>query len=83
MNIAENESLAAEARTCGGRTDSAKRVAYKFNEAFHSVCIDRRDILLTEIAACERLLKYSDDVSDIMAVEKELSELKMALDLMS
>ena len=82
MNIAENESLVVEARTCGGGNSRTKKVAYKFNDAFHSVCLDKRDIMLSEISACEELLKYCSDVSDRIAVEKELSELKMALDLM-
>ena len=44
---------------------------------------DKKDILSAEIEACERLLKYTVDETDRKAIEIEISELKMALDLMS
>jgi hypothetical protein len=79
MNIAEEEDAVIEARTCG---DKNKRVAYKFMDGFHSLCLDKKDILLAEIEACEMLLRACHDEADRMAVEKEIAELKMALDLM-
>jgi len=79
MNIAEGEDLIIEARTCG---DQNKRVAYKFMDSFHSLCLDKRDIMLGEIGACEMLLRACRDDADRKAVEKEIAELKMALDLM-
>ncbi len=79
MNIAEGEDVLIEARTCG---DKNKRVAYKFMDGFHSLCLDKRDILLAEIGACEMLMRACRDEVDRMAVEKEIGELKMALDLM-
>jgi hypothetical protein len=80
MNIAEGEDALIEARTCGG--EQQKRVAYKFMDGFHSLCLDKRDILLAEIGACEMLLRACHDEADKNAVEKEIAELKMALDLM-
>jgi hypothetical protein len=79
MNIEQAESPFVEARTCGG---DVKRVAYKFMDAFHSLCLDKKDILLAEIEACETLLKFCQDEADRRAVSKEIAELKMALDLM-
>ena len=79
MNIEETESSLVEARTCGERQ---RRVAYKFMDAFHSLCVDKKDILLAEISACETLLRACRDEEDRKAVEKEIQELKMALDLM-
>jgi len=79
MNIVEEEDQIIEARTCG---DQNKRVAYKFMDGFHSLCLDKKDIVLAEIGACETLLRASRDESDRKAVEKEIAELKMALDLM-
>ncbi|HKX81067.1 MAG TPA: hypothetical protein VJL54_02320 [Nitrososphaera sp.] len=79
MNIEEAESPAVEARTCGDRD---RKVAYKFMDAFHSLCIDKKDILLAEISACETLLRACREEEDRRAVEKEIQELKMALDLM-
>ena len=79
MNIEEAESPPIEARTCGDRD---RKVAYKFMDAFHSICIDKKDILLAEIFACETLLRACREEEDRRAVEKEIQELKMALDLM-
>ncbi|HEV8404591.1 MAG TPA: hypothetical protein VGQ13_01665 [Nitrososphaera sp.] len=78
MNIAQGEDALIEARTCG---DKNKRVAYKFVDGSHSLCLDKRDILLAEIGACEMLLRACHDGVDRNAVEKEMAELKMALDL--
>jgi hypothetical protein len=80
MNIEEPDSPAIEARTCGAR--NKPRVAYKFMDTFHSLCLDKKDILIAEIEACESLLRHCDDESDRVAVEKEISDLKLALDLM-
>ena len=79
MNIEDVEAPLIEARTCGCEP---KRVGYKFMDAFHSLCLDKKDILLAEISACETLLKFCQDDTDRKAVEKEMAELKMALDLM-
>jgi hypothetical protein len=79
MNIAEGDDALIDARTCG---DKNKRVAYKFMDGFHSLCLDKRDILLAEIGACEMLLRACHDEIDRNAVEKEIAELKMALHLM-
>ena len=79
MNIAEGEDQVIEARTCG---DKYKRVEYKFMDGFHSLCLDKKDILLAEIGACEMLLHPCQDDVDKNAVEKEIAELKMALDVM-
>ena len=79
MNIEDFEAPIVQARTCGEKN---RRVAYKFTDAIHSLCLDKKDILLAEIAASEMLLRACNDEADRKAVEKEISELKMALDLM-
>jgi hypothetical protein len=79
MNIEECEAPLVEARTCGEKN---RRVAYKFMDAFHSLCLDKKDILLAEISASEMLLRACNEEADRKAVEKEISDLKMALDLM-
>jgi hypothetical protein len=79
VNIEDVETPLVEARTCG---DKNRRVAYKFMDAFHSLCLDKKDILLAEIEASETLLRACNDEADRRAVEKEISDLKMALDLM-
>jgi hypothetical protein len=79
MNIEDVESPFVEARTCGEKN---RRVAYKFMDAFHSLCLDKKDILLAEIEASETLLRACNEEQDRKAVQKEISDLKMALDLM-
>lgn len=79
MNIIGDDDQVIEARTCG---DQNKRVAYKFIDRFHSLCLDKRDIMLAEIGACEMLLRACRDETDRQAVENEIADLKMALDLM-
>jgi hypothetical protein len=36
-----------------------------------------------QVEACEKLRKYATDGDDLKAVEKEINELRMALDLMT
>lgn len=44
--------------------------------------MDKKDIIEAQIQACERLLKYATNESEERLVEKEIAELKLALDLM-
>ena len=67
----------------GGNTVHGKKVSYSFAEPEHELGLDKKDILMAEIEACERLLKYANDIIEREVIEKELSELRMALDLMS
>jgi hypothetical protein len=80
MNIAQTENpFIIEAKTCGCK--NKKNITYSFIESSHSLCIDKVEIILAQIHACERLLKYVKDKTDLAAIEKEISELKLALDL--
>ena len=82
MNIAESENpFVIEAKTCGCK--DKRNVTYSFIGSSHSLCIDRRDIILAQIQACERLLKYVKDETELAAVEKEIAYLKLAQDLIS
>lgn len=81
MNIAETEVRSIiVAKTCGCK--DSRKVAYAFTDQYHSLCLDKKDVIMAEIDACERLLKYAQDEFDRRAVEKEITELRMALDLM-
>ncbi len=70
------------AKTCGCRTNNRK-VAYAFLSEYHSLCIDKKDLISAQLEACERLSKYADDPDDRSAVQREIKELRMALDLMT
>jgi len=81
MNIAQTESdIDIIAKTCGCK-DMKKKITYSFVDSYHSLCKDKKDIILSEIQACERLLKYTTDEFDKAIVEKEIAELKLTLDL--
>jgi hypothetical protein len=80
MNIAlPLQTNPVVAKTCGC---NKKKVAYSFSEEFHTLCIDKKDILQSEIEACEGLLKYLEE-AEKGTVEKEIVGLKMALDLLA
>lgn len=82
MNIAETEvDSVIVARTCGCK-DSGKKVTYSFTDPYHALCLDKKDIILAEVEACERLMKYGEE-SDRTVVKKEIADLRMALDLLT
>lgn len=83
MNIITEEyDPPITAKTCGFKSN-ARKVAYSFLTSSHSLCLDKKDLVAAQLEACNRLIKYATDEGDRNAVEKEIHELKMALDLMS
>ena len=60
-----------------------QRIAYALSEEFHAVCMDKKEILQAEIQACKKLLKYTSSISERAAIEKDTSDLMMALDFLS
>ena len=77
MNISDSESpVTILAKTCGCRERNTK-VTYSFIDSYHSLCLDKKDIISAEIDACQKLTKYTVDEKDKLVIEKELSELKM------
>ena len=82
MNIAHTEEDSDMiAKTCGCK-DKTRKVTYSFVDSYHSLCRDKKDILISEIQACERLLKYTREENDKIILENEIAELKLALDLL-
>jgi hypothetical protein len=80
MNIVEMESpLIIEAKTTGSNTN--RIVTYFPVDTHHNIFIDKRDLILAQIHACERLLKYTKDRIDQIILEKEIGDLKLMLDL--
>ena len=83
MNIIESEApYEITAKTCGCK-DNGRKVIYSFVESFHNLSKDKKDIIISEIQACERLRKYARDEIDKKVIEDEISDLKMALDLLT
>ena len=69
-----------EAKTCGCK-EKGKSVSYHFVESAHSLCLEKGELILSQIQACERLLKYSKDDDETVVLKDEISKLKLALDL--
>ena len=83
MNISETEApYEITAKTCGCK-NNGRKVIYSFVESFHNLSKDKKDIIISEILACERLKKYARDDHDKKVIEEEISDLKMALDLLT
>jgi hypothetical protein len=83
LNIIESEApYEITAKTCGCK-DNGRKVIYSFVESFHNLAKDKKDIIISEIHACERLRKYARDDLDKKVIEAEISDLKMALDLLT
>lgn len=79
MNIVEIPFI-VEAKTMGNlRT---KNVLYYFSESTHSLCLDKEAIMLAQVHACERLLDLSRDQTDTAVLEKEISKLRIAIEMM-
>ena len=85
MNISEAESpYGIIAKTCGCM-DKKRKVTYSLIDSYHSLCHDKKDLILGQIEACQRLVNYTAqngrDEVDRQAIENEIDELKMVLDL--
>ncbi len=82
MNIAKTEQqIFIEAKTSGNY--GKKCISYHVIESPHSLCLNKIEIISGQIQACERLLKYAMDETDLSTIEKEILELKFALDLIN
>lgn len=84
MNIdfAEASSLVI-AKLCGCK-ESRRKVAYSLQNETHGLCLDKKDIIIGQLEACEKLQRYTPDENDnTIALDREIRELKMALDLMT
>lgn len=85
MNISEAESpYGIMDKTCGCE-NKKRKVTYSIIDSYHSLCHDKKDLILGQIEACQRLVKYTAqhdrDETDRQAIDNEIDELKMVLDL--
>lgn len=81
MNILEVEfPLKIEAKT--SRYNNKTNVIYSVAELQHNFCIDKKEIIMEQIKACENLSRYTNNKSDSLALEREISELTSALDIL-
>jgi hypothetical protein len=86
MNIDYSEiqfEISAETCACDISESKKMKIAYLWQENYHSLCLDKKEILLREILACERLLKYAPNATEKKIIEKEITDLKLMLDLLT
>lgn len=77
MNIIELEfPLKIEAKT--SKYNEKTSIIYSIAELQHNFCIDKKEIIIEQIKACENLSRYSTNKSDNLALEREISELKIS-----
>jgi len=73
MNISISEpQLICEAKICGC---SDHKIVYGFTEPVHSLCIDKKQLILLQIHACRNLLKHTLDILELDMIKKEINEL--------
>jgi hypothetical protein len=81
MNILETEfPFKIEAKT--SKLNDKTNVIYSIAEPYHNCCIDKKEIIIEQIKACENLSKYTNNKNDSLALENEITELKLALDIL-
>lgn len=79
MNITATEiSTLVIAKICGCK-ESNKKIIYSFVDQYHSLCLDKRDILASQLEACKNLLVATPDNEDKQIIENEISELNTYL----
>ena len=84
MNIVKTEQpFLIEAKTTSDSIKKKKSISYHFIDSPHSLCLNKIEIISAQIQACERLLKYAKDETEKEIIEKEIIELKFALDLIN
>jgi hypothetical protein len=71
------------AKTCGCRDKRKNKVTYSIVDSHHNLCLDKKDIIYAEIVTSDTLLKDVSLEEDKKAIELEIAELKMTLDLMT
>lgn len=81
MNVLEIEfPLKIEAKTT--RYHDKTNIIYLIAGLQHNICIDKKEIIREQIKACENLSRYTTNKTDSLALEKEISQLKVALDIL-
>jgi hypothetical protein len=80
MNLTDLDStIEIDAKLCG--SFHRRRIAYSVMDFHHSLYINKKDIILGQIRACDLLYKYAIDSLDRNVLRKEILDLKLMLDL--
>ena len=74
-----DSTIEIDANLCG--SFHRRRIAYSVMDFHHSLYINKKDIILGQIRACDLLYKYAIDSLDRNVLRKEILDLKLMLDL--
>ena len=58
MNIVGNEIYYHMDAKIGGCEKDHRKVVYSLADAYNNLCIDKREIILAQVTACEVLVKF-------------------------
>jgi hypothetical protein len=83
MNITDSVFPIIIAKTCESKDRKSHQVTYALTEESLDLCHDKKDLLQAELQACETLLTHTKENSEREAIQREISELKMTLDLLT
>ena len=79
MNVIDFESpIQIDAKICG--SVQRRKIAYSIMDYCHSLYINKKEIIMAQVSACELLYKYTSDSFDKNVLKKEISDLKLMLD---
>jgi hypothetical protein len=79
MNITATEISRVLIAKISGCKESNKKIIYSFVDQYHSLCLDKKDILASQLEACENLLLATPGNEDKQIIENEISELNTYL----
>ena len=51
--------------------ERSRKVTYSFIDSYHSLCLDKKDIILAELDACRKLLRYAVDETE-KTIERDI-----------
>jgi|GEM_PF-225598 hypothetical protein len=70
------------AKTCKSNTTDRK-VIYTLENPDSITYLGKKDILLNQLMACEKLIDYVRDKNDLELIQTEINELRLMLDLVT
>ena len=74
MNITDGEISRLFIAKISGCKANNKRIIYSFVDQYYSLCLDKNDILESQLEACKNLLLKSRDNKYKQIIEKEICE---------
>ena len=70
------------AKTCKSN-NAGRKVIYTLEDPDSITYLGKKDILLNQLMACEKLIDYVRDKNDLELIQTEINELKLMLDLVT